>query len=104
MTHITTDLDEGPIIRLCYNLGVEEIFLMGSEQLTSSLNYLVFLNGKISYGSFNKNTSYTHLYLHTQGYSVYLARGTLSGFSHEMLVKTSHEHQNRAVLCRFPNE
>ena len=45
MTHITTDLDELPISRLCYNLGVEELQLIGGEELTSPLNYLVFLNG-----------------------------------------------------------
>lgn len=45
MTHITTDLDELPIARMCYNLGVEELQLLGPEELTSSLNYLVFLNG-----------------------------------------------------------
>ncbi|XP_067951989.1 DNA-directed RNA polymerase III subunit RPC2-like isoform X2 [Watersipora subatra] len=47
MTHITTDLDELPITRLCYNLGVEELYLLGGEELTSLLNYLVFLNGNI---------------------------------------------------------
>ena len=47
MTHITTDLDETPIARLCYNLGVEELQLLGGEEMTSPLNYLVFLNGKL---------------------------------------------------------
>ena len=46
MTHITTDLDELPISRLCYNLGVEELQLIGGEELTSPLNYLVFLYGR----------------------------------------------------------
>jgi len=46
MTHITTDIDETPIVRLCYNLGVEELQLLGGEEMTSPLNYLVFLNGK----------------------------------------------------------
>lgn len=47
MTHITTDLDEKPIARLCFNLGVEELQFLGGEEMTSSPNYLVFLNGKL---------------------------------------------------------
>ena len=58
MTHITTDLDEAPIAKLCYNLGVEELHLLGGEQMTSPLNYLVFLNGETVY-----NTSIPFTYI-----------------------------------------
>lgn len=47
MTHITTDHDEAPIIRLAFNLGVEDIQLLSGEEMTSPLVYLVFLNGNI---------------------------------------------------------
>lgn len=46
MTHITTDMEEDPIIRLAFNLGVEDIQLLSGEEMTSSRVYLVFLNGK----------------------------------------------------------
>ncbi|GAB1598909.1 DNA-directed RNA polymerase III subunit RPC2-like [Argonauta hians] len=47
MTHVTTDLNESPIIRLAFNLGVEDIQLLSGEEMSSSLVYLVFLNGNI---------------------------------------------------------
>lgn len=45
MTHITTDLEEAPIVRLAFNLGVEDIQLLSGEEMTSSDVYIVFLNG-----------------------------------------------------------
>ena len=47
MTHITTDLEEEPIIRLAFNLGVEDIHLLSGEEMTSPKVYMVFLNGKL---------------------------------------------------------
>ncbi|CAC5418953.1 RPC2 [Mytilus coruscus] len=47
MTHITTDLEEAPIVRLAFNLGVEDIQLLSGEEMTSSDVYIVFLNGNI---------------------------------------------------------
>ena len=46
MTHVTTDLSEEPIIRLAYNLGVEDLHLLGGEEMTAPGVYLVFVNGK----------------------------------------------------------
>ena len=46
MSHVTTDLPEAPIIRLAYNLGVEDVTLLSGEQMNSPKVYLVFLNGK----------------------------------------------------------
>ncbi len=47
MTHVTTDLPEAPILRLAFNLGVEDINLLSGEEMTSPSVYLVFLNGTI---------------------------------------------------------
>ncbi|KAI0209728.1 DNA-directed RNA polymerase III subunit RPC2 [Lamellibrachia satsuma] len=44
MTHVTTDHDEAPIVRLAFNLGVENIHLLSGEEMTSPNIYLVFLN------------------------------------------------------------
>ncbi len=47
MTHITTDLDETPIIKLAFNLGVEDVSLLSGEELSSKDVHIVFLNGEI---------------------------------------------------------
>lgn len=47
MTHVTTDQDEEPIIRLAFNLGVEDIRYLSGEELTNPNVYLVLLNGNI---------------------------------------------------------
>lgn len=46
MTHITTEVEEGPIIRLAYNVGVEDISLLGGDEINGPHVYMVFLNGK----------------------------------------------------------
>eukprot|EP01117_Protostelium_nocturnum_P001009 TRINITY_DN1132_c0_g1_i1.p1 TRINITY_DN1132_c0_g1~~TRINITY_DN1132_c0_g1_i1.p1 ORF type:complete len:1143 (-),score=194.84 TRINITY_DN1132_c0_g1_i1:102-3530(-) len=53
MTHVTTDDEEVPLIRIAMNLGVEDIGLMSGEEVheraynKNSGGYLVFLNGQI---------------------------------------------------------
>ncbi|EFA82075.1 RNA polymerase III [Heterostelium album PN500] len=47
MTHVTTDEPEGPLLRLAYNLGVQDILLITGEELNSRTAFLVFLNGQI---------------------------------------------------------
>lgn len=47
MTHITTDLNEEPIIRLALNFGVEDINIVLAGDFSSTLVYTVFLNGNI---------------------------------------------------------
>ncbi|XP_071851460.1 DNA-directed RNA polymerase III subunit RPC2-like isoform X8 [Apostichopus japonicus] len=47
MTHITTDLDEQPITKVAFNLGVEDVSLLSGEEVSSSEVYTVFLNGNI---------------------------------------------------------
>lgn len=45
MTHITTDLPEGPIRRLAFNLGVEDLHTLGGEAMFAPDVYIVFVNG-----------------------------------------------------------
>ncbi|KAK0174498.1 hypothetical protein PV327_010260 [Microctonus hyperodae] len=47
MTHITTEIDEEPIVRLVFNLGVESINFLGGEEINDKNVYMVFLNGNI---------------------------------------------------------
>jgi len=47
MTHVTVDLPEQSIIRLAFNLGVEDVNLLSGEEMTAPGVYLVFLNGNI---------------------------------------------------------
>ncbi|GLT95236.1 hypothetical protein SLE2022_129300 [Rubroshorea leprosula] len=47
MTHVTTDEEEGPLISLCYCLGVEDLELLSAEELHTPNSYLVILNGLI---------------------------------------------------------
>ncbi|XP_040936347.1 DNA-directed RNA polymerase III subunit 2 [Gossypium hirsutum] len=47
MTHVTTDEDEGPLISLCYCLGVEDMELLSGEELHTPNSFLVMLNGLI---------------------------------------------------------
>lgn len=45
MAHITTEVLEEPIIKLVLNLGVENIYTLAGEELTSKNIYSVFVNG-----------------------------------------------------------
>ncbi|GMH28958.1 hypothetical protein Nepgr_030801 [Nepenthes gracilis] len=47
MTHVTTDEEEGPLISLCYLLGVEDLQLLSGEELHSPNSFLVIFNGLI---------------------------------------------------------
>lgn len=46
MTHITTECSEVPIARLARNAGVEDVRLLGGEEINHPAVYMVFLNGK----------------------------------------------------------
>lgn len=48
MTHITTEVDEEPLIRLGFNVGVLDVNLLGGEIIYGSSVHMVFLNGKYS--------------------------------------------------------
>ena len=45
--HVTTDDEEGPIRRLCFNLGVEDLHLLSADDLYTRGAHIVFLNGLI---------------------------------------------------------
>ncbi|CAH1183423.1 unnamed protein product [Phaedon cochleariae] len=47
MTHITTEVDEYPLIRLAKNSGVQDINMVASFAIHSPSAYLIFLNGNI---------------------------------------------------------
>lgn len=45
MTHITTELEEGPIAQVLFNIGVENIALVSGQEMYAPGIYLVILNG-----------------------------------------------------------
>ncbi|XP_031376042.1 DNA-directed RNA polymerase III subunit 2 isoform X1 [Punica granatum] len=47
MTHVTTDQEEGPLISLCYAMGVEDLELLSGEELHSPNSFLIIFNGLI---------------------------------------------------------
>lgn len=47
MTHITTEVDKNPVIRLAFNSGVEDIRLLGGESINNPKVMMVFINGNI---------------------------------------------------------
>lgn len=47
MTHITTECDDQPVIRLAFNSGVEDIRLVGGDIINQEGVFIVFLNGNI---------------------------------------------------------
>ena len=71
MSHVTTDLPETPIIRLAYNLGVEDIMLLSGEQMNSPNVYLVFLNGKTNHFIHKNRKSYAMKFSYTRVTRVY---------------------------------
>lgn len=47
MTHITTDCEEGPLIKLVFNLGVEDCHSLSGLEISNKYVYMVFINGNI---------------------------------------------------------
>lgn len=47
MTHITTEVDEAPVIRTAFNSGVEDIRILGGEPINNPKVFMVFINGNI---------------------------------------------------------
>lgn len=45
MTHITTEVDEYPLIRLANHAGLQDINIISSVTIHSPSSFLVFLNG-----------------------------------------------------------
>lgn len=46
MTHITTECSEESIIKLACNAGVEDVRILGGEDINHPRVYIVFLNGE----------------------------------------------------------
>ena len=47
MTHITTDNEEEPIIRLIFSLGIEDIAMLSGKELYDDGAHVIYLNGTI---------------------------------------------------------
>ena len=47
MTHITTDVEEKQLIKLAFNLGVEDCHALSGSEITNKSVYIVFINGNI---------------------------------------------------------
>ncbi|GBG27516.1 DNA-directed RNA polymerase subunit beta [Hondaea fermentalgiana] len=47
LTHVTSDEEDGPVRQLVLRLGVEDIKLLGGEEIFSEGAYVVMLNGEI---------------------------------------------------------
>nr|CAD7589432.1 unnamed protein product [Timema genevievae] len=96
MTHITTEVEEAPIIRLAFNVGIEDINLLGGEEINSLQVYMVFLNGNI----LGVIRDYVRL---VRVFRMMRRRGYINGF-----ISIYPQHQHRCVyissdggrLCR----
>ncbi|CAN7027156.1 unnamed protein product [Brassica rapa subsp. trilocularis] len=47
MTHVTTDIEEGPLVAMCYKLGVTDLEVLSAEELHTPDSFLVIFNGLI---------------------------------------------------------
>ncbi|XP_066601224.1 DNA-directed RNA polymerase III subunit RPC2 [Prorops nasuta] len=83
MTHITTEVEEEPIIRLAFNLGVENVNILGGEEINNKDVYMVFLNGNIL--GITKN--YKRL---VNVFRLLRRKGLINGF---VSIFTQHQHR-----------
>eukprot|EP00903_Cladosiphon_okamuranus_P006791 g6619.t1 len=47
LAHVTSDQETGPVLRLCYDLGVEDVARLSGGEVNGCHSSLVFLNGSI---------------------------------------------------------
>ena len=47
LTHVTSDDEETPVSRLCFNLGVEDLELLSGEEWLERRRFAVLVNGKL---------------------------------------------------------
>ncbi|KAL9707590.1 hypothetical protein quinque_011108 [Culex quinquefasciatus] len=123
MTHITTEVDEEPVIRLAYNSGVEDIRLLGGETINNPKVFMVFINGNIlgvtimykrlvevfrmmrrkgligSFVSIHTSFSQRCVYIHTDGGR--LCRPYIIVQNGQPLVKQEHIEQLKVGLRKF---
>mmetsp|Transcript_28385 Transcript_28385/g.45985 ORF Transcript_28385/g.45985 Transcript_28385/m.45985 type:complete len:1140 (+) Transcript_28385:58-3477(+) len=46
-THVTTDEEEGPVLRMVFNLGTQDINILSGEEHNNLKSFLVLLNGMV---------------------------------------------------------
>jgi len=61
MTHVTTDDKDLPIIRVCFNLGVEDSEMMCGEEQNHRSVFIVHVNGRVI-GLHNNPTRFAYLF------------------------------------------
>ncbi|KAK7891116.1 hypothetical protein WMY93_023079 [Mugilogobius chulae] len=81
MTHITTDMEDGPIVKLAFNLGVEDVNLLCGEELSYPSVFLVFSMTYIIVKKGQPMVKNKHMEDLSQGYR------TFEDFLHEGLVE-----------------
>lgn len=96
MTHITTEVDEAPVMRLAFNSGVEDIRLLGGETINNPKVFMVFINGNI----LGVTIGYQRL---IQIFRIMRRKGLIGAFvsihtSH--LQRTIYIHTDGGRLCR----
>ncbi|KAM0887569.1 hypothetical protein ACQ4PT_028931 [Festuca glaucescens] len=47
VAHVTTDQEDGPLMNLCYSLGVEDLSILSGEEIHAPGSFLVMFNGLI---------------------------------------------------------
>jgi DNA-directed RNA polymerase III subunit RPC2 len=47
LSHVTTDEETEPVMKLCYDFGVQDISALGGQAINYKNNFLVLLNGLI---------------------------------------------------------
>ncbi|CAN1745027.1 DNA-directed RNA polymerase III subunit 2 [Linum perenne] len=60
MSHVTTDGEDGPLVSLCYCLGVEDLEQFSGEEIHSPKSYLVIFNGLIL-GKHRRPQQFAHM-------------------------------------------
>jgi len=96
MTHITTEANEAPIVRLAFNVGVEEVDLLSGEELSNPAIFTVFLNGNI----LGVVKNYTRL---VETFRAARRRGFIDGFVSiyaHMKTRTVQISSDGGRLCR----
>ncbi|KAK1126625.1 DNA-directed RNA polymerase III subunit RPC2 [Melipona bicolor] len=83
MTHITTEIDEEPIVRLAFNLGVENVNILGGEEINNRNVYMVFINGNIL-GIIRNYQRLVRIFRSLR------RRGLINGF---VSIHTQHQHR-----------
>lgn len=92
MTHITTEVEEEPIIRLAFNLGVENVNILGGEEINNKDVYMVFLNGNIL-GIVKNYPRLVHIF------RLLRRKGLVNGF---VSIFTQHQHRyNTSCIIRI---